>query len=58
MVEFLTPPKPLLFRGGAARLGLAQQGLVAAGWGFEAPHHTNKPHPNPSPKREGLKEAN
>lgn len=41
---------PLPFRGGAARLGAARR-LVAAG---RAQRKADSPHPNPSPKREGL----
>jgi hypothetical protein len=53
-MEFLNT-SPLLFRGGAARLGLAEQGLVAAGWGFAANAvlQTKAPTPNPSPEEEG-----
>ncbi len=48
--------KPLPFRGGAVRLGSAQQALVAAGWGL-TPSATLRgrmgPTPNPSPEGEG-----
>jgi hypothetical protein len=45
---------PLLVRGGAARLGLAQQGLVAAGWCLAAGRIADRPPPpTPSSEEEG-----
>jgi hypothetical protein len=45
---------PLPFRGGAVRLGPASPGLRRAGWGLAALRKADSPHPNPSPKGEGL----
>ncbi len=41
-------------RNWAARLGPAQQVLVAAAWGRATIRKAGKPHPNPSPEGEGL----
>jgi len=50
----LGPSFPLLFRGGAARLGSAQPGLVAAGWGLapRADLAARATTPNPSSEEE------
>jgi hypothetical protein len=48
-------PTPLPFRGGAVRLGAAQQDLVAAGWGLCQTRcaSNGSPTPGPSPEGEG-----
>src|SRR3546814_16194646 len=45
---------PLLFRGGAARLGPATPGLVAAGWWLLAQRKAASPPQTPPLKRRGL----
>ena len=49
------PASPFPFRGGAARLGVAKQCLVAAGWGARVTRQAwiTGPTPDPSPEGEG-----